>query len=243
VWPKTCAHYATVNDRARSWTPGDDATYRGVVTTPGDPGRTPDDGHLPSQGQAGYGAAQEPPYVYNPYANVAYPSTYPSTPAGLGGAPMPEAPARRPGSVHLALVLLVLSALPYLLFGLAALLVADQSAGALPPDDLAELQRLGVDPAQLVRTGGTVMLVIAGIFLLLAILAWMGRRWARALVITMTAGFVLMVIALVAAAGSQGLPVDNAALLLLALPVVLALGGVALLLGSAARRWFSRPRG
>jgi hypothetical protein len=87
------------------------------------------------------------------------------------------------------------------------------------------------------------MLVIAGIFLLLAVLAWMGRRWARALVITMTAGFVLMVIALVAAAGSQGLPVDNAALLLLALPVVLALGGVALLLGSAARRWFSRPRG
>lgn len=212
------------------------------MTTPGEPGRRPDDGHHPNQGQAGYGAAQEPPYVYNPYANVAYPSSYPTTPAGLGGAPMPETPTRRPGSVHLALVLLVLSALPYLLFGLVAVLVADQSAGALPPDDLAELQRLGVDPAQLVRTAGTVMLVVAGIFLLLAVIAWTGRRWARGLVAAMTVGFVLMVIAMVVAAGSQGLPVDNASLLLLALPVLLAVGGVALLLGPAARTWFSRPR-
>ena len=216
------------------------------MTNPGDPGRRPDDGYSPNQGQAGFGAAQEPPYVYNPYANVSYPSSYPTTPAGLGGAPMPEAPKRRPGSVHLALVLLVLSALPYLLFGLVVLLVADQSAGALPPDDLAELQRLGVDPAQLVRTSGTVMLVVAGIFLLLAVLAWTGRGWARGLVAAMTVGFVLIVLAMVVlvmtAAGSQGLPVDNAALLLLALPAVLALAGVALMLGPAARQWFSRPR-
>jgi hypothetical protein len=49
-------------------------------------------------------------------------------------------------------------------------------------------------------------------------------------------------VASVAAAGSQGLPVDAASLLLLAVPAVLALVGVVLLFGPAARDWFSRPR-
>jgi hypothetical protein len=181
------------------------------------------------------------PYVYNPYGNVSYPSSYESAPAGLAGG-AEALPARRPASLHLALVLLIMSTLPYLLFGLVALLGAGTAAAALPPDDLGQLQELGIDLEQLVRVTGIVLLSVAAVFLLLAVLAWSGRRWARALAAAMTVGFVLMVAASVAAAGAQGLPVDAASLLLLAVPVVLALVGVALMFAPGAREWFSRPR-
>src|SRR5690242_14727824 len=140
------------------------------MSSPAD-GRPPDEsGRLPSgpppggTGPAGDGqppytrspydgpaTPQEPPYVYNPYGNYAYPASYPS-PAGLG--PEPELPPKRPGSLHLALLLLVVAALPYLFVGLAAVVVADQAASALPPEDLAQLQELGVDIAQVVGATG-----------------------------------------------------------------------------------------
>jgi hypothetical protein len=54
----------------------------------------------------------------------------------------------------------------------------------------------------------------------------------------MVGGFALMVLASVASTAAVGaLPV-----LLLVVPVLLAAVGVALLFGSAARAWFSRPR-
>ncbi len=227
------------------------------MSSAGDPHR-PDDGPRPDQpypGPAGpptaghpYGPTPHdagggvPPHVYNPYGNVSYPSTYPVPPAGLGpddAAP----PVRRPGSVHLALVLLVLAALPYLLIGLLAAAASGDLAAAVPPDQLAQLQQLGVDLEQVVRATGLVMLGVALVVVLLAVLAWTGRGWARALLAAMTVGFVLMVLASVAAASSQGAVVDAGGLLVLALPVVLAAVGVGLLFGSAARAWFSRPRG
>jgi hypothetical protein len=202
-------------------------------------GATPHD--TPPHDTRPYGTPGDPPYVYNPYAQLSYPTSYPA-PAGLGTDQGVGRPVRRPGSLHLALVLLVLSALPYLLFGLVATLVADSAAAALPADDLAQLQAMGIDVAQVVRTVGLVMLAVAAVFVLLAVLAWSGRRWARALAAAMVVGFVLMVVASVLAAGAQGVGVDPASLLVLGVPVALALVGVALMFGSGAREWFSRPR-
>ena len=213
------------------------------VNSPADPYR-PDDGPRsdpPYPAQRPYGPTpyDEPgalPHVYNPYGNVSYPATYPAAPAGLGP-DHPVAPARRPGSVHLALVLMLLSALPYLLIGLLAFAGAGDIAAAVPPEALPQLPP-GTDLASLVRTTGAVMLGVVVVFLLLAVLAWSGRGWARALAAAMVGGFALMVLASVASTAAVGaLPV-----LLLVVPVLLAAAGVALLFGSAARAWFSRPR-
>ena len=182
----------------------------------------------------------EPPYVYNPYGNFTYPSSYPS-PAGLG----PDAerpPPARPGSMHLALLLAVVSALPYLLIGLVAAAGAGQAAAALPPDDLAQIQQLGIDVEQVVRTTGIVIAAVAAVYVLLAVIAWTGRRWARALLAATTVGFVLMVAASVLAAGSQGLALDGGSVLILVVPIVIALAGVGLMFSGAARDWFARRR-
>lgn len=244
-----------------------DHAYRGAVSSPGDP-RRPDDtprsdqpfptegyppgppqGYgppgqaAPPYGAPGYGQGpyEQPPHVYNPYGNVSYPSSYPVPPAGLG--PDDAAlPAKRPGSVTLALVLLLLSTVPYLLGALLVLVASGGAAEALPPEQLAQLQQLGVDLEQVVRTVGVVLLVIALVFALLAVLAWTGRRWARALVAAMVVGFTLMVLFSVVATVSGGGAADPIGILFLAGPVALAGAGVALLFGSAARDWFARLR-
>ena len=209
------------------------------MSSPFDP-RRPDDG-----GQPGPGAhPSAPPHVYNPYGDYAYPATYPTyptPPAGLG----PDdtvLPVRRPGAVTLGLVLAVLSALPYLLIGLLAVAAAGAVESAVPPGQLAQLQQMGVDLEQLVRTTGTLLLVVAALFVLLAVLSWTGRRWARALLAAMTAGFVLMMFVSVAAASAQGVPVDGGSLVVIAGPVLLAVAAVASMFGSAARAWFAGRR-
>ena len=223
-------------------------TYRGGVSSPGEQ-RRPDDAGDPYPNpytgrpdQGPYGPqADAPPYVYNPYGNVAYPSSYPVPPAGLG----PEGtavPARRPGSVTLALVLQLVSAVPYLLSGLFMVAGAAAAEAALPASQLEQLRQLGVDVEQVLRTVGFVVLGIALAFVVLAVLAWAGRRWARALLAVVTVGFVLMAILFVAAAASQGTAVDGGSLLVIVGPGVLALIGVVLMFRPAARAWFDRPR-
>lgn len=205
----------------------------GAPAHPGSPyDRSPGDG--PTGGPA------EPPYVYNPYGNYPYPASYPMSPAGLGREPVQ--PPRRPGSLHLALLLVVLSAVPYLLIGLFGVVGAGQTTAALPPEDQAQLQQLGVDLAQVIRITGFVILAVALGFLLLGVLAWGGRRWARALLAATAAGFTLMVVASLVAAGSQGLPLDAASGAVLAAPLILALAGVGLMFAPAARDWFARRR-
>ncbi len=195
-------------------------------------------GQAPYAGSAG-NAPTEPPYVYNPYGNYAYPTSYPS-PAGLG--PEAEPPPKRPGSMHVALLLVFVSALPYLFIGLAAIVVSGQAATALSPDDLGRLEQLGVDVGQVMRTTGAVIVAVALAYVLLGVLAWTGRRWARALLAATTVGFVLMVAASVLAAGSQGLALDGGSVLVLAVPLVVALAGLALMFGGTARDWFARRR-
>ena len=196
----------------------------------------------PPSGQLPHGPAQpaDLPYVYNPYSNYQYPASYPASPAGLGPEPLP--PPRRPRLLHLALLLVVLSSLPYVLVGVLALAGAGQAATALPPEDLAQLQELGVDLAQVVRITGVLLLAIALLYVLLGVLAWTGRRWARALLALLTVGFMLMVAASVLAAGSQGLALDAGSVVVLGLPLTLALLGLGLMFHPAARDWFARRR-
>jgi len=213
--------------------------WRPVSGSPGSEGQQygqPPSARPPYEGGA---TSEEPPYVYNPYGNFPYPASYP-TPAGLG--PESELPPKRPGSLHLALLLVVVAALPYLFVGLAAVAGADQVASALPPEDLAQLQQLGVDIAQVMRATGILILAIALVYVVLGVLAWTGRRWARALLGAFTAGFVLMVAAAVFGAGSQGLALDAGGVLVLVVPLVLALAALALMFGGAARDWFARRR-
>jgi hypothetical protein len=144
--------------------------------------------------------------------------------------------------MHLALLLVVVSALPYLLTGLVAVAVAGQVTAALPPEDLAQLQQMGIDVPQVMRYTGFVIAAIALAYVLLGVLAWTGRRWARALLAATTVGFVLMVAASVLAVGSQGLALDQGTVPILVVPIVIALAGVGLMFGGAARDWFARRR-
>ena len=201
--------------------------------------RTPGRRTTGRRGTGRPGGPADPPYVYNPYGNYPYPASYPTSPAGLG--PEPVLPPRRPGSLHLALLLVVLSAVPYLLVGLLAVAGAGQAATGLPPEDLARLQQLGVDLAQVIRITGFVMLAVALGFVLLGVLAWGGRRWARALLAATTAGFALMVVTSVLAAGSQGLPLDAASFAVLAVPLILALAAVGLMFAPGRPRLVRPP--
>lgn len=206
------------------------------MSSPGE--HRPDDGGYRGAPGPGPGPA-DLPHVYNPYSGVSYPSSYPVPPAGLGpGGPV--APVRRPRVVHLGLLLLLVSTLPYLLSGLLMALGADQITSVVPPEQLEPLRAAGVDPTQVVRTGGIVVLVIAAVFALFALLAWAGRRWARALVAAMTVGFALM--ALVALVGGGAQAAGAAGLLVVLGPAVLAAVGVALLFRPAARAWYGRAR-
>jgi hypothetical protein len=55
----------------------------------------------------------------------------------------------------------------------------------------------------------------------------------------MTAGFVLMVVASLAAVSGQGLAVDGGSLLVIGGPALLAVVGVVLMFRAPARAWFA----
>jgi hypothetical protein len=215
---------------------------------PAPPGQSPPDQFQQFQyGQQPYGGPPgspptEPPYVYNPYGNFAYPSSYPS-PAGSGAEA--AAPPKRPGSMHLALLLVVVSAVPYLFGGLVAVAGAGQAAAALSPENIAQLGQLGISVEQFTQvmqlTGG-LLLAVGLAYVLLGVLAWTGRRWARGLLGATTVGFVLMAVAFVLVAGSHGLAEGGVSVLVLAIPLAVALAGVGLMFGGAARDWFARRR-
>ena len=144
-------------------------------------------------------------------------------------------PPRRPGSLHLALLLVVLSAVPYLLVGLLAVAGAGQAATALPPEDLAQLQQLGVDLAQMIRITGFVMLAVALGFSCSGCWRGAGAGGRGRCSPRRPPGSSLMVVTSVVAAGSQGLPLDAASVAVLGVPLILALAGVGLMFAPAAR--------
>lgn len=197
----------------------------------GQPGQYGQYGGQPGQ----YGAPQ-----YNPYGQ---PGQYAGSPYGTGAAglgPDEKTPVARPGIMVLALVLLILSTLPFLLIAAMGLAVP-VDLSALPPEYEQQLQQAGVSPEMAVsalRGVGVVILVLALLYILFAVLAFLGRNWARIVLTIMTVGFTLLMLAgtLGGAAG------DTGSLLFLLLIVGASVGGTIIMFLPEPSRWFARRR-
>lgn len=193
----------------------------------------------PHPGQAPQGGS---PYPYNPYAQPSPygQSPYGGYPAGLGDKP---SPVSRPGIMVVGLILSILSALPFLAFGVL-FLVVPLDTSVIPPEllDAPELAQAGLTPESLlsfIRIFGGIFAVLALVYILFAVLAFTGRNWARILLAVMTGGFSVF---LVFGAVSGGAADPASAAILLA-PVALAVAGVVLLFLAPSNAYFSRPRG
>ncbi len=177
--------------------------------------------------QGGYPYGQYSPY--GPYTPPA---------PGLGGV---QPPPSRPGIVILGLVLVVLSALPYLAFGVL-FLVAPLGPDLIPPDTLdnPQFRELGVTDFDVLvtafRVGAGIVAGLALVYLLFAVIAFTGRNWARILVAVMTAGFAAFaLLGVVSALGA-----DPAGAAILIGPVVLAVVGVVTWFAPQANRWYAK---
>ncbi|GEL16391.1 hypothetical protein [Pseudonocardia asaccharolytica] len=187
-------------------------------------------GQQPYAGQ--YGQYGQPPYggqyPYNPYA---------ATPAGLDEQVQPVS---RPPTVVLALVLLALSALPFIVSGVLFLTIPI-NLDALPPElNLdAAMAEAGVTPEQLIgvfRALAGAMLAVALLYVLFAVFAFLGRNWSRIVVTIMTAGFAILLLL----GMSSG--VDAASQGILVAILVLCVGGTVLLYLRPSNQFFTAPR-
>lgn len=203
------------------------------------------EGQAPA-GQSYPGQQGQQGYPYNPYGQTPYGQTpygrspYGGYPAGLDD--RAATPARRPAILVLALVLQILAALPFLVFGAIVLAVPLDSA-AIPPEvlDNPDLAAAGVTVEtllSLVRVFGGIFVGLSLIYIVFAVVAFTGRNWARVLVTVMTVGFSLFLLF----AAFTGGAADPASAAILLLPVVLAVLGVVLLFLPASNAWFSAPR-
>lgn len=167
-------------------------------------------------------------YAYNPYGTP--------YPAGLDDRGVE--PVRRPGSMLAALVLLILSALPFLAVGLV--LVVALTPETVPAEVLADPRLAGANitpefAVALFKGIGGVVALLAVLYILFAVLAFRGRNFARIVVAVMTVGFVLMLLvgALGGAAGDAG------SLVFLLLVLLAGVAGTVLLFSPAAARFFT----
>ena len=177
------------------------------------------------EGQAGY--------AYSPYGT---PAPYP---AGLDDGGSADNP--RPGVMVGALILLILSALPFLIIG--ALMALAVGTDVLPPEILNDprFTEAGLTPelvVSAVRLGGGVMAVVALLYLLFAVLAFRGRNWARVMVTVMTVGFALLLLSGVVT-GTAG---DAGSLGVLLAIVALCVGGTVLMYLPASTRFFANQK-
>lgn len=247
--------------------------YGGAVSSPSDPQRPgkPDDATVVvptgQQPQRGYGQqypppgqgahpAQNPGYQqpptssYNPYGQQQYPD-YSQFPAAF---PADVPPARRPGSLYVALLLFVLATLPFL-GGAAAILIGGATIQSMiPAEQLAEFETLtGVNVVSLVVGLGVFIGVVALLYLIFVILAVVGRNWARILTTIMTVIFLLIdgffVLAGITAGGAAAAndpslagPEFLVGLLVVAAPGILALIGMILLFLPGANRFYAARR-
>ena len=171
------------------------------------------------------------------------PGQYAGTPfsgdaAGLG--PDDGGRVSRPGLMVLSLVLLILSALPFLAAGVL-LLAAPLSADTIPPGYEQQLAQAGLTPEMAVsalRGVAAVILVVALLYVLFAVLTFMGRSWARIILTIMTVGFTLLLLVstFTGAAGDMG------SLVFLLLVVATSVGGTIITFLPEPSRWFRSAR-
>jgi hypothetical protein len=222
---------------------------------PGQYGQGPPYNPYAQQGQPQYGQPGQygqyggqpgqygQPQAYNPYGQ---PGQYAGSPFGAGAAGLgsdDSAPVSRPGLMVLSLVLLILSSLPFLLIG-AGLLVIPLDPSQLPPGyNIEEQLRQANLTAEALVTGmrvtGTVILVLAVLYILFAVLAFMGRNWSRIVVTIMTVLFagLMLLFALSGIAGGE-----IVAGLLFLVPVVMIVGAVVVMFLPESNRWFQGAR-
>lgn len=193
--------------------------------------------------QPGYG----PPNLAKPDPQ---PGAYPYDPYGgrYGDGPpagldrnLPK--AERPGIMVLALALLVVSALPFVLFGVL-FLVLPLGPEVIPPEILddpavAELDLTIESVIAFVRAIGVVLVVLALIYITFAVIAFLGQNWARILVAVMTGGFAILLVFTAVTGGGAG---DVVSLLIILGLLAASVAGTILLFVPPASRFFARPR-
>jgi hypothetical protein len=136
-----------------------------------------------------------------------------------------------------ALVLLVLSALPFVVFGVLGLFV-QISEQMFPPelglDAMLTQYNVSFDQfLQAVRLLLALVAVLALVYIGIAVAAFAGRSWGRVAVTALTVlfcGFLLLNIG------------GGASSLVILVPVVLALGGVVLMFVRPSAEWFAARR-
>jgi hypothetical protein len=167
------------------------------------------------------------PYAYSPYGKP-----YPALPEHVPG-------VRRPRLLVVAPVLMVLAALPFLLFG--ALFVA-APVDAIAQEVLASpsMQQAGATKELVVsamRILGGIVLGVAVLYLVFGFLAFVGRSWARIAAAVLTGGFALLLMAGIVASGGAVDTITLAFVLLL-----LIVGAVAILFSPGANAWYAARR-
>ena len=180
-------------------------------------------------GQPATGGVPAQPSAPPGYEPVDPGSQYPYPYTGGFSAVTHESDAKRPGTMQLALVLLVFSVLPGIVLGalgLVALIVAPNGASIQAAvDGLASQYGTSAELAvTIARIAAGTVIVLGLLFLLVSVLAWRGRNWARVLVTVMTGLFAAVVVLGLAGGGSA-----QGGLAVVIVVTVLAVGGVVLL--------------
>jgi hypothetical protein len=138
----------------------------------------------------------------------------------------------------LSLLLLILSALPFLALGLLLVLAADNGAQVFDANQIQQLEAAGISPAEFVRILGAGIVAVAVVYLGFAVLAFRGLNWARIILTIMTAGFTLLALG----TAFTGLATDTASLLFTLVVTVLSVAGTVILFMPEARRYFAAAR-
>lgn len=197
----------------------------------------------PSGNPYGAGRSEPPPYGKPPpyaqqddqFGYSPYGSPYP---AGTGGEDL-SAPVRRPGILWLGLVLIALSAAPFVLVGLVVA-IQPLDASAFPPDLLARAEQQNLTAEYLIsllRGVGWVFVAVALLYVVLAAVAATGRNVARIIMAVLTVGFALLLLAAVVTVGG-----DTASLVLLGLILLAAVAGTTIYFLPAAREYYASRR-
>ena len=207
-------------------TPGQsDGGYRPGAPNGGGPGTDGEQARHPD-------GLRSSSYVYSPYG-----SAYRPEPEGK-----PQAVAR-PGIMIFGLVLMMLSTLPFLLIGVALLVVPEDNSalqlvlGTVDPDN-----QLPADQRVLaVRLAGGLFTGLAALYVLFAALAFLGRNWARIAATVMTGCFTVILLLNVFALFAVG-TMDTANLVVVVGILAAAIGGTVILYLRESSKYFAgRP--
>ncbi|WP_156068060.1 hypothetical protein [Pseudonocardia halophobica] len=186
-----------------------------------------------------HGGPQGGPPPNTPYGDAAQSAQYAYSPYSPDPAPAAEEPrqVRRPATMIGALVLLVLSAVPFLVFGVLGLFVPI-SQDMFPPelglDAMLTQYNVSFDQfLQAVRLLLALVAVLALVYIGMAVAAFAGKSWGRIATTALTVlfcGFLLLNLG------------GGASSLVVLAPVVLAVAGVVLMFLRPSAEWFAARR-